>query len=774
MTSETLFEALLAKLKNASNYNANDAMPPAAVLWTDKESLWLPLLPRLRGALPLLTLGPYAPDTRTGPAIWIRCMVARTLPEANWPPDTIPIIYLPGVSRQELRAVEDCRRDLKPLAELQYRGAMWTQKNARDWTINAFLQTADGGLQIEVTGDEDTRAALRLALPKLADQPVAALRAEAPLTAAKLHALLNPEPVLNLLQWLNDPAGQRVAQSDAEWQIFCAICKQRFAFDPIAQGELSGAALLGRREGAWQGVWNRFAEAPLRYPALPDLLRRARPTDTTDLFYQPSSWPQENESGEETLRDRLAALKDAQPADARKQVRELENAHGERRQWVWADLGRAPLACLLPTLLTLADATEQTLSGTTPQEIANAYTAGAWKADAAALTALAVSATPETVTAVKYVVNALYQPWLRAGAEAFQKAIANHPLPAPAAPGKPDSPKQGCCWLFADGLRYDVAQGLADTLEAGNLAVKRTWQWAAFPSVTPTAKPAVSPVASLLGPGKDFDATVISDGAKVDVGNLRRELKAAGYAILMKDEVGTPSSGAAWTEAGALDQTGHQFGWKLALRVPEEIKQLAERVRALLDAGWTEVRIVTDHGWLLLPFGLPKADLPLHLTEARKGRCARLIPAAQTDQQTIPWRWDASVQIAVPPGISCYVANEEYEHGGLSVQECVTPILTVKAAAVPGPAASIASIKWAGLRCRIQVAGVSESLTADLRTKPADATTSLANQTRTVDANGQASLAVKDDSHEGEAAVVVLLGSNGQIIAQQATVVGET
>ena len=34
------------------------------------------------------------------------------------------------------------------------------------------------------------------------------------------------------------------------------------------------------------------------------------------------------------------------------------------------------------------------------------------------------------------------------------------------------------------------------------------------------------------------------------------------------------------------------------------------RVESLLAAGWREVRIVTDRGWLLLPGGLPKTDLP--------------------------------------------------------------------------------------------------------------------------------------------------------------------
>jgi len=85
------------------------------------------VVPRLRGQLPLLTLGPYAPDAFTGPAIWLRCVIAGTIPEVELPEGT-PVIYLPGVDRADLRAVEDCPRSLQPLAEVQYRGTLRAPK----------------------------------------------------------------------------------------------------------------------------------------------------------------------------------------------------------------------------------------------------------------------------------------------------------------------------------------------------------------------------------------------------------------------------------------------------------------------------------------------------------------------------------------------------------------------------------------------------------------------------------------------------------------------
>ncbi len=124
----TVLDALLASLQKAAEYNQNDTVPPAAVLWTDERREWERLVPRLRTLLPhFLVFGAYDKATRTGPAIWLRCVLAGKMPDITWAPGSVPIIYLPGVSRATLRATEECPNELKPLAELQYRGVFWSQ-----------------------------------------------------------------------------------------------------------------------------------------------------------------------------------------------------------------------------------------------------------------------------------------------------------------------------------------------------------------------------------------------------------------------------------------------------------------------------------------------------------------------------------------------------------------------------------------------------------------------------------------------------------------------
>ena len=83
----TVLDSLIQSFNRAGEFNRDDQVAPAVILWPDKERQWEPVLLVLREWMPhLLTLGPYAANCKTGPAIWLRCMIAQTLPEANWKP----------------------------------------------------------------------------------------------------------------------------------------------------------------------------------------------------------------------------------------------------------------------------------------------------------------------------------------------------------------------------------------------------------------------------------------------------------------------------------------------------------------------------------------------------------------------------------------------------------------------------------------------------------------------------------------------------------------
>jgi hypothetical protein len=774
-----VFDALLAAVEQAGAYNQQDQVRPAVILWTDKERQWEPLSPRLREALPqFLTLGGYDPSKKTGPAIWIRCMVGRTLPEAAWPQEVVPVLYLPGVSRHELRAVEDCPRPLQPLAEFQFRGVWFTQENTRDWTIFAFLASRRGGLELDIASDQGTREAMLHALGKLADTPVAELRGRR-LQAADFHGLLQPDPVKQLLRWMDDPGGMHARSVPQEWNAFLAVCRDRYSFDPEKDGELAAAEKLGSRGGSWGSVWERFAEAPAAYQNIPEFLRRAKPDDEgPPLFFRRECWPQCNERDEGELRGKLMALGSLAPNAVPGEIERLESTHSVRRTWVWAKLDRAPLAVALEPLACLARATRRTPGGEDAKALAASYASEGWRADAAALGALATVSNAADVEAVKVAVRALYKPWLEVGAERFQDMVRERPIEEYG-----DLPRQlaavepGTCILFADALRLDLGKRLRAGLEAAGLLVEEVWRWVPIPPVTSTAKPAASPVADLLsgrGTGSDqFQPAVRETGQALSIERFRELLAERGFQDLRGEETGEPT-GRAWTEYGEIDERGHTEGWKLAWRIAEAIEGLVDRVRTVLDAGWREVRVVTDHGWLLLPGGLPKVEMPHYLVDSRWSRCGALKPGSQVDLPTAPWYWDANVPVVLAPGIGSFRASTEYSHGSLSLQECVVLDLTVRPREPERPPAALESVRWTGMRCRIRVSGAAAGWHVDLRTKAADPSSSLAKdgQAKPVGADGEASLVVDDPNHAGTAATVVLLDPDNRVVARRNTTVG--
>ena len=196
---------------------------------------------------------------------------------------------------------------------------------------------------------------------------------------------------------------------------------------------------------------------------------------------------------------------------------------------------------------------------------------------------------------------------------------------------------------------------------------------------------------------------------------------------------------------------------------------------SLIEAGWRGVRVVTDHGWLLLPGGdgLPKTDLPHYLTACRWARCAAIKGASHVAVPTAAWHWNSARSFATAPGVHCFSTGNEYAHGGLSLQECLIPDLTIgPASAGNAGAATLVDVQWLGLRCRVVVEPVDASVTVDIRTKPNDAGSSIATSPKALASDGKAGLIVDDDDLVGTAAVLVVLDATGRVIGKRPTTVG--
>lgn len=763
--SETFLDMLVRALREAAQHDSHDSAKRIAVLWTDPEEEWRPILGALRHRIPLLTLGgpgEYDPASLTGPAYYLRCLVARTLPGV--PEGEVPVIYLRGVSRAAVRVREECPKAVLPLVELQYRGSFFCARKTTDWTITAFLQSEVG---VAIAGDGGTREAVLRSLVRLAEQPLARLRKEAPLRAEWFDRLHHPDPARAILDWLSDPERFKADRKEDGWAAFRSLLRSLFDLDPETQKEVTGARRLAERRENWKPVWDRFAEHPEDWPGLPERLRVARPqTGLLDRVSAPDRWPQDNEAAEDHLRSALADLTIEKPGPAREAVLKLEAQHGPRRDSVWAKLGKTPLAAALAPLAVIAGGTQKALTGDIAG-LASAWTSEGWKVDLAALDARACIDAPPDEAAVRAAVRAMYLPWLDTTATIFQKAVATEGWQAPS----PIEWGPGVCVLFSDGLRYDVAQRLTEILRADGLEVGVGTRRGALPGLTETAKPALMPIADKLRAAAGFDVSLTtSTSPRASTDALRVAMERAGICLL-GDGVGDTSK-PGWTECGDVDHRGHDLGWGLGRELNGLLQKIAHRIRVLVDAGWTEVRVVTDHGWLAVPgeLGKPPDVLPEHLSEVRKGRCARMKPNSQTVEQTVPWHFDPQVRVAVAPGASCYEAGKGYEHGGLSPQECILPVLTVRGN-VPKSALSIVKIGWRSLRLSVEIEGAPEGATLDVRGEPGDDVSWIGGAQR-VGPDGHATGLVHDDRRLGVAAWVVVL-SGTTLLAQRETKVGE-
>ena len=228
-----LINKIVNSIRTAANYNPEAESSPHCILWTDKERLWEKTVEALKGEMPeLLVLGEYKPEVHMGPAIWLRVALSGLIESYTVPVGKTPVLYLPGVSRQNIRAVESCPEELKPLAELQYRGTIWSQVNSRDWTPLAYFKTQKNGLGLNIQQDDQTIEALERALVKLLFEDIDSFKNEY-LDKDYFNALLTGgDPVRDVLNWINDADSFKKSKTDEEWSAFVEICISKLQFNP--------------------------------------------------------------------------------------------------------------------------------------------------------------------------------------------------------------------------------------------------------------------------------------------------------------------------------------------------------------------------------------------------------------------------------------------------------------------------------------------------------------------------------------------------------------
>jgi len=769
--ASSIYDKVTQALKQAENHNSNVMVKPEVILWPDPEHQWSEVIEVLQKNIPhLLIYGSFEAARKQGPAIWLKCMIAKALPEANWDAEAIPIIYLPGVAKSDLRNVENAVFNFQPLLEYQYTGTLFIQENGREWSIVAFVENPINGLGIKVAKDNATKDALKKTLPSIF-QDKEVLANKSIIDAEYLNNQLFPDIIPTILKWMckgeaffqNMEAGKR--------EVFTNLCKSQYEFEPDHKNIKAIAEKLGSQKNSWKYVWQLYATAPHKYAQIEDLLRLAKPADLgTGIFALPDeSWPQVNEQKEEALAQALTNTVKQDVARALATLQELEKEQRIRRNWVWYELGKSPLADASHHLLQMALKATESFSSSSIEAIKNYYTTNGYLVDQYMRKALVSVKSEKDKIIVKSIIHIFYQPWLENITNKFQKFVAQD---ASIFTSQTAVTENETFVLFVDAFRYELADEFCNRLLNQKWKVSLQAGWSAIPSLTPTAKPNVSPIATVVSVQSSIAEfrPQLQNGKDLLTPVFRDALKVAGY-TLVTNATDIKSEGKYWQEIGDIDTKGHEEQADMVKRIEELFEQVQEALDVAFERGIKKIKIVTDHGWLLLPSGLPKTQLNAGLTETRWGRCALIKDGASTDLLHLPWRWNPSIFIAYAPGINFFKANIEYAHGGISVHECLIPTLLIENPNVLNIEADIKAVKWVNFKCTIHTSDVPDGYSVDIRTKYNDAKSSIVLSKNKTLKDNAATLMV-DDSAESQAATIVLMDENERILDKKPTTVG--
>jgi len=238
--------------------------------------------------------------------------------------------------------------------------------------------------------------------------------------------------------------------------------------------------------------------------------------------------------------------------------------------------------------------------------------------------------------------------------------------------------------VIVDALRYDLAHHLKAQL--GGCKVSIEPMRAMLPTRTPVGMSALLPgrfaPTSLQTTHKDLHP--IHEGQDLAVRENRLALlKAFGADTREIDGVEASKKPAKLPSLlvvyghEEVDSIGHGHGEALIRHVKKEVERLARVVRKLHQWGYAEVHVVTDHGFVLLEEEHLPPEVPFRKEwgSVTKERFAIIPAGVDLPIKSKPFAWDASVRVALPPGLAYFNNEKSFSHGGAALQELVIPHL---------------------------------------------------------------------------------------------------
>ena len=635
-----LKEKILEGFKKATAHNSSVMVPPEVILWPDPERQWEAVIENLQNTYgALFVLGEYKPEKLTGPAIWLKTIISGKLSDCTWNKTITPVIYLPGISKSYLKDVSNLGLELQPLAEYQYTGIFFNQYNGKEWTILAFLINPDDGLRLNIKQDSNTKEAIIKSLLVFFEMDITAFSAPV-IDAEFINSLVFPNTIPYILKWMCSGDEFLTRMEPALKETFVDICQSRYSFIPDYKNIKEIALKLGKQENAWKHVWNFYANSPLKYPQIESLLREAKPNDMGEgIFSIPDeSWPQINEERETQLRRELEKLAKKDLLQINNGLNKIYDQHKERKKWVWTELGYSPLVTALEYLNELSENVNKPYPSASLDEIIQFYTQVGFYTDTCMRKAYASVKTEKDKSVIRELIQLTYKPWLEKITEKFQNLVIDN-LAKTKQHNKTEPKKQ--FYLFVDAFRFEMAREYVPLIEKRGLKAELTHAFTALPTLTSTAKVKASPVAEEVNTAseiKDF-TPAFKSGKPANISNFRAELENKGFQHSIKK--GFDPEKSYWVEIGNIDTRGHDEQSEMLKRTDELFEEITEVIDTAIESGIKEIKIVTDHGWLMLPGGLPSSKIVKDLTVARCGRCAYIKEGVKTELPQLPWEWNS-------------------------------------------------------------------------------------------------------------------------------------
>jgi len=376
-----LARALIEKLRVAAlEHIKGNTSEPCALVWPDKSGQWAVVVEKIQGECEeLFVLGDYCPEKRKGPAMWLRAVEARTVPES--PKKGLPpIFYLPGIGHDDLKELINIPRELTPILDLLFRGSAWVHPGTgRDWMPDAFLRDVTHGFGLKVETNDKTVEALNRTLPALVDLSLDVLVKER-IDERYLNGLLSGDTESEIIRWMNDPVAWKKQKTKEEREAFRQECQRQYRFDPDKSSALAAAELMCQREGLWELVWSRFDDSAVNYPELVKIVMKVNPQEGMIFGHTDSYWKLQEEANESLLEE-LRRVSKIEAHTAIEEIQKLAEKHGIRADSIWGRLDRLKIVNAIRSLGEMAQRCLSPLAAGTVEDLAKLYFEEGWKTD---------------------------------------------------------------------------------------------------------------------------------------------------------------------------------------------------------------------------------------------------------------------------------------------------------------------------------------------------------------------------------------------------------